>query len=257
MRVLAFLAAGAALAFASTAAASPREEADDRFTEVLYTVNYSRAVEGAVVEGGSGAPIMLANPGNAAAIVVGCERSCISVQVTLRVAGMPDLALRSTNQRLILDIPAAYTRSLSNFELDIDVACGGSACVHRWAMLTRGVAQTMQSRGLPRPITEAEWTRAGETVPLSQITWAQTPTADDMRFFYPVRQWRAQQGGQARLQCLVVEAGALRCRAEGQSAFNDAALRLATRLRAPENDAAGQPLRNRRVVVPIRFQPAS
>ena len=50
MRVLAFLAAGAALAFASTAAASPREEADDRFTEVLYTVNYSRAVEGAVVE---------------------------------------------------------------------------------------------------------------------------------------------------------------------------------------------------------------
>ena len=125
------------------------------------------------------------------------------------------------------------------------------------AMLTRGVAQTMQSRGLPRPITEAEWTRAGETVPLSQITWAQTPTADDMRFFYPVRQWRAQQGGQARLQCLVVEAGALRCRAEGQSAFNDAALRLATRLRAPENDAAGQPLRNRRVVVPIRFQPAS
>lgn len=257
MRVLALLAVGAALMFAGTAAASPREEADDRFTEALLTVNYSHAVEGAVGEGGSGAPFMLANPGNAAAVVVGCERRCASIQVTLRVAGMPDLALRSTNQRLILDIPAEYTRALSNFELDIDVACGGSACVRRWALLTRGVAQTMQSRGLPRPITDAEWTRAGETVPLSQIAWAQTPTADDMRFFYPVRQWRAQQAGQARLQCLVVQAGALRCRADGQSAFNDAALRISTRLRAPENDASGQPLLNRRIVVPIRFQPAS
>jgi hypothetical protein len=255
MRVLALLAAGAALMFASTAAATPREEADDRFTEALLTVNYSRAVEGAIVEGSSGAPIMLANPGNAAAVVVGCERRCATIQVTLRAAGMPDLALRSHSQRLILDIPAEYTRALSNFELDIDITCGASACVHRWALLTRGVAQTMQSRGLPRPITEAEWTRAGQTVPLSQIAWQQTPTAEDMRFYYPVRQWRASQGGQARLQCLVADAGVLRCRTDGQSAFNDAALRLSTRLRAPANDASGQPLLNRRVVVPIRFEP--
>lgn len=257
MRVLAILAAGVALAFASTAAATPLEEAADRFAETLLSVNHNRLVEGATLDGSSGPPFMVANPGNAAAIVVGCERRCTGIQVTLRAAGLADLALRTNTQRLILDIPAEYTRSLSNFEIDIDVACAANSCVHRWGMLTRGVPQTMQSRGLPRAITEAEWTGAGESVPLSQIAWQQTPSANDMRFFYPVREWRAQQAGQARLQCLVGDAGVLRCRADGQSPFNDSALRLATRLRAPANDASGQPLRNRRVVVPIRFEPAS
>lgn len=257
MRILAVLAAGAALMFATSAAATPREEADDRLTEALFGTQFSGLAENVVAEDVSGQPFMVTNPGNAGAVVVGCELRCQGIQITLRAAGLPDVTARTREQRLVLEIPATHVRTLSNYELDIDVDCGGANCVRHWVLTRRGVPASSQSRGLPRPITEAEWNGAGETVPLSQITWQSTPTADDLRFFYPVAQWRASQAGEARLQCLIGNGGALRCRAVGQSAFNDAAIKLATRLRAPANDASGQPLTNRRVVVPIRFQPQS
>lgn len=257
MRVLTVLAAGAALIFATAAAATPREEADDRLAEALLGIQFNGTSENVVTEGASGQPFMVTNPGNASAVVVGCERRCQGIAITLRAAGLPDLRARTDAQRLVLEIPATHARSLSNYELDIDVECGGANCVRHWVMTLRGVPASAQSRGLPRPITEAEWNGAGEIVPLSQITWQSTPTAEDLRFFYPVRQWRASEAGEARLQCLIGNGGALRCRAVGQSAFNDAAVKLATRLRAPETDASGQPLLNRRIVVPIRFEPQS
>lgn len=257
MRISAVLAAGAALMFATAAGATPREEADDRLTEALLGVQFSGTSENVVTEDASGQPFMVTNPGNAGAVVVGCERRCQGIAITLRAAGLPDVRARTNTQRLVLEIPATHVRSLSNYELDIDVECGGADCVRHWVMTLRGVPASAQSRGLPRPITEAEWNGAGETLPLSQITWQSTPTADDLRFFYPVREWRAGQAGEARLQCLIGDGGALRCRAVGQSAFNDAALKLATRLRAPTADASGQSLANRRIVVPIRFEPQS
>lgn len=255
MRIFAMVAAGAALMFATVASARPADEADDRLTEALLGIEFDGIAENTTAEASSGAPFMVTNPGNASAIAVGCERSCQGIQITLRAVGLPDVVARTSNQRLVLNIPSTHTRALSNFEVDIDVACGGAECVRRWALLTRGVPASLQARGLPRPVNDAEWGAAGENVSLSQIAWQSTPTAEDLRFFYPVREWRTGQAGAARLQCLIADAGALRCRAEGQSAFNDAALRLATRLRAPANDASGQPLANRRIVVPIRFEP--
>lgn len=255
MRILAVLAASAALMFASAAAANPREETDDRLMEALLSTDFDGIAENVVAERSTGQPFMVTNPGNAGAVVVGCERRCQGIQVRIRVAGLPDVVGRTDQQSIIVSIPTTHTRSLSNFELDIDVSCGGADCVRHWVLTTRGSAPSLQARGLPRPITDAEWRGAGEAVPLSQIAWTSTPSAEDLRFFYPVRQWREAQAGSARLQCLVGNRGVLRCRAEGRSAFNDAAVKLATRLRAPANDASGQPLANRRIIVPIRFEP--
>lgn len=257
MRILAIMAAGAALMFASVAGANPVEETDDRLAEALLSTDFDGIAESSVAEHATGQPFMVANPGNASAIVVGCERRCQGISVRLRVAGLPDVVGRTDRQSIVVRIPSTHTRTLSNFELDVDVSCGGADCVRHWALTTRGSAPSLQARGLPRPVTDAEWTAAGEAVPLSQINWTSSPSAEDLRFFYPVRQWRAAQAGSARLQCLVARAGTLRCRAEGRSQFNEAAVRLATRLRAPANDASGQPLANRRIVVPIRFEPQS
>lgn len=260
MRILAVLAASAALMFASAASASPTEEAGDRLAEALLSTEFEGVADSALAEGGTGAPFMVLNPGNVSAVAVGCESRCTGIRVTLRAAGLPPLAARANPEsphRLLMTVPAEYANALSNFELDVDVTCGGGACVRQWAVLTRGARRSAEQRGMPRLLTEREWDGAGETVPLSQITWQSMPTADDLRFFYPIPAWRANQGGDARLNCLIGADGALRCRAAGAGAFSDAALKLATRLRAPTNDNAGQPLANRRVVVPFRFEPQS
>lgn len=259
MRIATVFAALAALVLAPAASAAPRDEVADRMAEALYDLTYNRVAEDALVTGSSRAPFMVANPGNAAYVVIGCENNCAYIQFTLRVAGQAPLVVRTSQQTprsLVARIPSVYTRSLSNFEFTIDANCGTRpSCLHRWVLLTRGVAQSARQRGVPAAITDTEWNAATGSVANSQIAWTSTPAAQDLRFYYPVQQWRAGQSGNARLQCLVGDRGALRCRPDGQSAFNDAALKLATRFRAPANDASGQPLANRRIVLPIRFEP--
>jgi hypothetical protein len=236
------------------------EEAEDRFTEGLLSVEYGAVLAGAASAAPPAGPMLLDNPGNARAIVLGCEDACRSARVRLRVAGLPELVAsggEGTRRTVVMSIPRNYARSLSNLEVQIEVDCGNAdACAHQWAVLASGSRVPATLRGQPRPITDAQWNAATDLRP----QWAARPTAEDMRFYYPVNSWRLSRAGSARLQCLVGANGALQCRVQEEvpssQGFGDAALRLATLLRVSATDQNGQSTAGRRVTVPISFQPA-
>ncbi|WP_395644954.1 hypothetical protein [Terricaulis sp.] len=238
-------------------------QAGDRLTEGLFQVTYDNVVEGQTIRGGTNSPFMVANPGNVVAFIAGCEQRCTRMQITLRAAGLPPLRSESTTQwqgLLILQVPQSYQRALSNYEIDYDIGCPRSdGCTMRWVAVSRGAAPSLEQRGLPRRITEAEWNAATPPVAGASLQWTTLPTSEDLRFFYPVQQWRNGAEGSARLQCLLVDGGRLRCRAAtgASPGFADAALKLSPILRVSETDSTGASIRGRQIVVPIRFQPGS
>lgn len=266
MRKIFMAAAVVAMALAASGPAAADDdaynEAGDRLTEGLFQVTYDGVVEGQTIRGGSNAPFMVTNPGNVVAFVAGCERRCARMQLTVRVAGLPPLRTENAAQwqgLLVLRLPQNYQRALSNFEVDYDIGCPRSeGCTMRWVAVSSGPPPSLEQRGLPRRITEAEWRAASPPVQGASLQWQTLPTGEDLRFFYPVQQWRAGAQGTARLQCLLADGGRLRCRAPAGStnaSFADAALKLSPILRVRETDSTGASIRGRQIIVPIRFQP--
>jgi hypothetical protein len=252
---------GLALAPAASAQ-SAREYVNDRFAEGLMQAQHNAVIEGATSQGAASTPFMVANPGNASALIVACESRCSSVAARIRAAGMPELRARNSDRQphlLILEIPRTYTRSLSNFEISLDLGCRLEAgCLHRWALVSRGLAMPLSQRGVRTMPTPAELAQATQA---SNLDWVQRPDGEALRFFYPVRAWRNNISGSARLDCLIAAGGVLRCRARSeapaQEGFGDAALKLATMLRVAERNEAGETLVGQRVSVPIQFQPGA
>lgn len=235
------------------------DDAQDRFDEILMMTPHDNLIEARADVRPPAGPILLDNPGNARALVLGCETACQNPRLRLRVAGMPDLVATGdprSPRRVALEIPEAYARSLSNLEIELQLNCDRDHCAHRWALLARGPAPALAQRGLPAAITDAQWNAATDLRP----QWSQRPNADDLRFYYPPRAWRDRVAGSARLQCLVAAGGALQCRLNEEQPrgayFGVAAARLATLLRVAEQDENGQSTVGRRVTVPIVFQPA-
>jgi hypothetical protein len=255
------ISAVAVLAFsASNSYAQGREEeAGDRFVEAALRVEHTDVIAAGTGQRQPSGAVLLANSGNATAIVLGCENGCQAPRVRLRVAGRPEIIAAGTQaspRSVILRVPLEYARSLSNLEIQFDLNClDSAACNYQWALFGNGPEMSVQQRGIPAAITEAQWSGATDVRP----QWRQRPTADDLRFYYPVEAWRENRGGSARLQCLVGTGGALNCRVSqedpSQGGFGEAALRLSTLLRANETDASGQSTVGKRVSVPIVFQP--
>lgn len=88
-------------------------------------------------------------------------------------------------------------------------------------------------------------------------TWARTPSARRLSLLYPARALEMGREGEARLHCMVQDAGRLDCErvSESSSGFGNAALRVARTFRhtttlADGSDAAGTPV-NLRVVFRI------
>lgn len=251
------------LSAAGAASANDAEEyVGDRFAEAMFRVDADAVIEGATARRNSGAPFIVANSGNAVVLIVACEDRCTSVGARLRVAGMPELRVRSTDRAphlVVMEVPTAYTRTLSNFELNLEIGCRREAgCLHRWALMSRGPALSLAQLGLRAQPTPAELAQASEA---ASVHWTQRPGANDLRFYYPARAWRSNIAGSARLDCLIAAGGALRCRASGEQpgsqGFGDAALKLSTVLRVAERNEAGEPLVGQRVTVPIQFQPGA
>lgn len=258
LRGLVIGAAAAMLVFGLSSAHAQRgpEEAGDRFTEAMLSVEYTDVINGGAGTHAPSRAVLMPNPGNASALVLGCARSCQAPRVRVRVAGMPELVAvgrRNSPQTVVLQIPATYARSLSNLEVQFDLNCDDpSNCPYQWALLESGPEVPLHLRGLPQSITEAQWSAAADLRP----QWRQRPNGDDLRFYYPVDAWHENRGGSARLQCLVAGGGALNCRVSQEDpGFGEAALKLATLLRVNEADAEGRSAIGRRVSVPIVFQP--
>lgn len=264
MRIRALLAIATFTASLSGAAfaISSRDSAGDYFVAAIMTEPHDRITAGQENRGHGGSPMLLLNDGSAGAVVVGCEASCTSVQIEVRAAGAPTLRTSSTAENphaAVLRIPAAYARTLSNYEVRIVVGCGrDEGCYYRWALVSNGLVPTLAQRGMLSEPTEAQWT-AG-VAPAAALHWLSRPSGDDLRFFYPVEAWDAGRAGSVRLQCLVVADGHLRCRARDETptsgGFGQAARRLSTLLRVDATDAAGQPTLNRRVEIPVQFSRA-
>jgi hypothetical protein len=233
------------------------DEATDRMTEGVLSIPHD-SIPASAIAVGSG-QFMLPNSGNLIALVIGCEANCRGLRVQVRAAGLAPIEARAPEDNptfVALHLPEAYRNSLSNFEVSITARCAfGEECANRWGALARGVARLNAP-----PLSAAEWNGGGELVRLSNLRWRQRPTAEDLRFYYPVNAWRSSTSGSARLECIVVTGGALRCRAAGESpangGFGESARRLSTHLRVEETGEDGASLIGRRVVVPIRFQPA-
>jgi hypothetical protein len=258
---LALVAAIAALAFAPGVAHATRaeDEAADRFAEGILSSPHEAIPYSATAEGSG--QFMLPNPGNLTALVVGCEENCRALRVQIRAAGLAPISVRAREDDpalLVVQLPDAYRRSLSNFEVTITATCESfdDHCVNRWGALARGAARTNTSA-----LSADEWNRAGEAVALSNVRWRQRPNAEDLRFYYPTDAWRTSTPGSARLECVVAGGGALRCRAASEDpahrGFGESARRLATLLVAEETGEDGASIVGKRVVVPIRFEPAS
>lgn len=256
------LAFGTLTAGAAAAQSNSDEYVSDRFAEGLMEVSHDAVIESAMARGASVAPFIVANPGNAAALMIACESRCSGINARLRVAGMPELRARNSQRRshlLILEIPVAYTRSLSNFEIGLEIGCRVEVgCLHRWALLSRGSALPLSQRGVRAMPTPAELAQAAQA---TNVQWTQRPDGNDLRFFYPARAWRGNLSGAARLDCLIAPGGVLRCRTASEQptyqGFGDAALKLATMLRVAERTEAGETLVGQRLSVPIQFQPGA
>lgn len=250
------IAALVALALAPTSAmAGSDDEAHYRFIEGASAIQFDALLAGGTTDRGT-AQFMLANSGNLRAIVVGCDDVCRGIRIEIRAAGLAPIAMRSNSQTPrtgIFEVPDAYRRSFSNLEIDIIIDCPQERrCVYRWGALARGPAVT------PRHLSSGEWTRAGEAVTGGQIQWRQRPTAEDLRFYYPVDAWRTNLSGAATLECVVQAGGALVCRVSEETparqGFGEAARRLSNLLRLETASADGASLVGRRIVVPIRFE---
>jgi hypothetical protein len=195
-------------------------------------------------------------------LVAGCEEACTSVQIEVRAAGMPPIRAASSADNphvAVLHIPLQYARTLSNYEARIAISCPRrEGCYYAWALLGAGAVPTLAQRGMRPEPTEAQWS-AG-VPPAGALHWLSRPNGDDLRFFYPIQAWNTGRAGSARLQCLVVADGNLRCRARNETpasaGFGQAARRLSTLLRVDAMDAAGQPTLNRRVEIPVQFSRA-
>lgn len=244
-------------------AQSPHDSAGDYFVAaVMNTQRDASIITGGDARGRAGQAFMLGNDGAATAIVVGCEEACTSASISLSVAGLPPIAASSTRtdtHSAVLRIPANYTRSLSNFEVRISLGCPRSeGCYYQWALLGGGAVPTLAQRGLRPEPTEAQW-NAG-VAPAGALHWLSRPSGDDLRYFYPTSAWANNRAGSARLQCLVMADGGLRCRARNEApagaGFGQAARRLSTLLRVDATDAAGQPTLNRKVEIPVQFSRA-
>jgi hypothetical protein len=264
MRLRAFFvvsAVGASLAGAAFAV-SPRDSAGDFFVAAAMNTPHDRVVTVQENRGHGGQPILMPNDGSASALVVGCEEACSSVQIELRAAGMPALRAASSGDNphaAVLRIPPQYARTLSNYETRIAIACPRSeGCYYRWALLGSGALPTLAQRGMRSEPTEAQWNAGAPSA--GALHWLSRPNGDDLRFFYPIQAWNNGRAGSARLQCLVVADGGLRCRARNETpagaGFGQAARRLSTLLRVDATDAAGQPTLNRRVEIPVQFSRA-
>lgn len=246
-----------ALALApSSAMAGSDDEANDRFIEGVSAIQFDALLAGGTTDRTT-AQFMLANSGNLRAIVVGCDDTCRGIRLEIRAAGLTPLAMRSnsaTPRVGIFEVPDAYRRSFSNLEIDIIIDCPQERrCTYRWGAMSRGPAVS------PRHLSSAEWTRATETVTGDEIQWRQRPTAEDLRFYYPVDAWRTNRSGAATLDCVVQAGGALVCRVREETparqGFGEAARRLSSLLRLDTESATGGSLVGRRIVVPIRFEP--
>lgn len=267
MRAILVVAALAAFTFSASAqngansagAPSADDQAGDRLAETLFAVPHDRVADAGGGQSNTDGRVIVSNDGSQATIVAGCEASCTSVRITLHAPGQADVsASGADHDKLIFTVPAAYTHSLANFGFDLVFRCGESVhCAHQWAVVRSGPGTSLRQRGLPAPPTTAEWNAAG--APPSHLAWVARPTAQDLPFFYPVRAMRANVSGSARLQCLAIETGALRCRTADESpsgaGFGEAALRLSSLLRVQETDASGQSVLNHQIVIPIRFEP--
>ena len=243
-------------------AISPRDNAGDYFISAALSTPHDRVLVLQESRGHGGEPILIPNDGSASAVVVGCEDSCSSVQIEVRAAGLPTLRAVSSPENphaATLQIPTQYAHTLSNYETRIAIGCGRSeGCYYRWALLGAGTVPTLAQRGMRTEPTEAQW-NAG-VAPAGALHWLSRPNGDDLRFFYPVQAWNSGRSGSARLQCLVVADGGLRCRARNETpagaGFGQAARRLSTLLRVDATDAAGQPTLNRKVEIPVQFSRA-
>jgi hypothetical protein len=264
MRIQAFVMISAVVASLAGAAfaVSPRDSAGDYFVAAAMSIPHDRVVMVQESRGHGGQPVLIPNDGSASTLVAGCEEVCTAVQIEVRVAGMPALRAASSADRphtAVLSIPQQYARTLSNYETRILIGCPRSeGCYYRWALLGAGGVPTLAQRGMRSEPTEAQWS-AG--VPAAgALHWLSRPNGDDLRFFYPIQAWNNGRAGSARLQCLVIADGNLRCRARNETpagaGFGQAARRLSTLLRVDATDAAGQPTLNRRVEIPVQFSRA-
>jgi len=264
MRVRTFVVVWAALASLAGAASaiSPRDSAGDYFISAALSAPHDRVLVLQESRGHGGEPILIPNDGSASAVVAGCEDACNSVQIEVRAAGLPTLRATSSPDNphaATLSIPRQYARTLSNYETRIAIGCARSeGCYYRWALLGSGDVPTLAQRGMRTEPTEAQW-NAG-VAPAGALHWLSRPNGDDLRFFYPVQAWEQGRAGSARLQCLVVADGGLRCRARNETpagaGFGQAARRLSTLLRVDATDAAGQSTLNRKVEIPVQFSRA-
>lgn len=244
------------LASATSAAAdTDAEQAGDRVVEAILSVPHDAILEQGFAS--DNATFMVSNTGNAVAFVIGCQNSCSQMTASVRAAGLPELTQTAgRSHRIIIAIPTAYAHSLSNFEITTAATCGASrGCIRHWALLAQGAALSLEQRGLPSRVSDAEWNAAQPASP--GVQWQTLPSAEDMKFYYPLREWRTAATGVARLQCLMTTSQGVRCRAGEASspAFAEAALKLSTVLRLRDTNASGQSMLNRQINVPIRFQP--
>ena len=263
IRAFVVFVSGVALAGAAFATGA-RDSAGDAFFGALLSTPHDAVLTHGEFRGQGGRPFMIANPGTASAFVIGCEEACTSVRVELHAAALRPLVGESTpdhRRSVVLALPSQYARSLSNFEIRITLGCrreGG--CNYDWALLGAGSYPTPAQRGMRAAPSDAEWNAsapADGAPPAAALNWLARPTGDDLRFFYPVPAWNSNRSGSARLQCLALADGGLRCRVRDETpagaGFGEAALGLSTLLRIAAVDAAGQPTLNRRVEIPVQF----
>lgn len=245
----------------SASASESSTQADDNYVGAYMTAGRPGVIERGVGTRANGAPFMLQNNGQAITFIIGCEARCSNIRLRVRAAGLSDFVINNRNDdshSLTVTVPQAFSRSLSNFEVEIDTDCGGSdECASRWATASAGPPTSLTARGLQSAPTDAEWNAGASGADAGALQWLARPDGESLRFFYPVNAWRQGRSGSARLQCLVTTSGALRCRASEESpanaGFGEAARRMSSIFRVAPTDANGQPTANRRVVVPVVF----
>jgi TonB family protein len=102
---------------------------------------------------------------------------------------------------------------------------------------------------------------AAHAADLNDPVWDRAPGQDDWAKAYPAHAAQAGIAGAVKMKCAATSAGLLsNCSVIQESpigeGFGAAALSLATGMALKPNDASGQPITGRNLIVPVRFEPA-
>ncbi|MGR4866623.1 TonB family protein [Caulobacter sp. LARHSG274] len=98
--------------------------------------------------------------------------------------------------------------------------------------------------------------------PITKPSWARTPTADQVSYFYPQAAIRAHvQVGMGTIACDVdAKARMENCSISREDppelGFGEAALKVAKYFKMEPKDSAGRPVAGGKVIIPIVFRPS-